>query len=277
MILKDNDQQGKTDPKAQIKEIKAKLDETDIARAALKETKLEEKNNDKRVQEQIGPPGADLTATVKEIEKALFEIKFYPVAVNEESKNAAVERLTKIYNGGDETIRQLVIYMVHESLAHSAELRVMHNFDFFKMKNPAQDPAQLRINVYRAIFNYNTSIEGLCELIRLLGQLRGSDDAAKLLTYHFAYLSTMENEANHMLRAAIIDALGKSESRYALKALLEYAHYSDSDRTFSRVVSALAVWDKKMDKVKIPQKEKEALRNRLQEVMTRELGSGHYG
>lgn len=275
--MKDDDQQGKTDPKSQLKEIRSKLDETDIARAALKETKLADKNNDKRVQEQIGPPGADLTATVKEIEKALFEIKFYPVAVNEESKNAATERLTRIYNAGDETIRQLVIYMIHESMAHSAELRVMHNFDFFKMKNPAQDPAQLRINVYRAIFNYNTSIEGLCELIRLLGQLRGSDDAAKLLTYHFAYLSTMENEANHMLRAAIIDSLGKSESKYALKALLEYAHYSDSDRTFSRVVSALAVWDKKMDKIKIPPKEKEALRKRLQEVMTRELGSQHYG
>lgn len=269
--MKDNEAAKKTDIKAQNK---PKMDETDIARARLHEAPVDEKAT--RLHEQMAPPGPDISNTVKEIEKSLFEIKFYPVAVSEEAKDAAVEKIVSIYNSGSETIRQLVIYMIHESLAHSAEIRIMHNYEFFKQKNPALDPAQLRVNVYRAIFNYNTSIEGLSELIGLLGRLRGSDDAAKLLTYHFTNLSTMESEANHMLRAAIIEALGKSESHYALEALLNYAHYSDSERTFSRVVSALAEWDKKIDKLKLPGKDKVRLRSKLKELMSREFG-GHYG
>jgi len=216
------------------------------------------------------------SAALKEVEKALFAIRFYPVAVNEKTKNEAIARLIKIHKKGDETMKQLVLYMVHEALAKSAEFRVMHTQEQLKVKHPTQDSTQLKMGVYRAIFNYNTSIEGACELARLLGKLN-SDDAAKLLTYHYTRLCTVENECNHMLRAAVISALGKSESRYALNALLEYAKYGDSERSISRILAALVEWEEKIDNLKINAKEKEELRAKLQETITKESGATHYG
>jgi hypothetical protein len=214
---------------------------------------------------------------VKDMENALFAIKFYPVAVNEDSKNEALSKLERIYNEGSDTLRQLLLYMVHENLSQSVELRAIHTYDYFKAKNPSNDPAQLRMSVYRSMFNYHTSLEGLSEFIRLLGRLRGGDDAAKLLTYHFSHLSAQDNSAHHMLRAVIIEALGKTESRYALNALLDYAKYDDNEQTFQRVVSALAEWDSRIDTMKISGKEKERLRAKLQEVMTRQVGGeSHY-
>jgi hypothetical protein len=220
----------------------------------------------------------EVAAAVKEMEGAFFAVKFYPVAVNEDSKNEALKKLEKIYNEGSDTVRQLVLYMIHENLAQSVELRVMHTYDYFKAKNANQDPAQIRMSVYRSMFNYHTSLEGLIEFIRLLGRLRGGDDSAKLLTYHFSHLGFQENPAHHILRGAIIEALGKSESRYALNALLDYAKYDDNEQAFQRVVGALAEWDGKIETLKLSDLEKEKLRAKLQEVMTRQVGGEtHYG
>lgn len=219
----------------------------------------------------------DMESAIKEIENAIFAVKFYPVAVDEDSKNEALGKLEKIYKKGNETVRQLVLYMVHGQIALTADMKVMHTFEYFKMKNPGIDAAELRMNVYRSMFNYNTSLEGVTELIRLLGRLNGSDDAAKLLTYHYARLSVIENEGNRMLRAAIIEALGKSESHYALKALLDYARYTDSEQTVHRVVNALIEWEEKIDKLKIKPKEKKKLREKLREFITKEGGASHYG
>ncbi len=219
----------------------------------------------------------EVAAAVKDMESAFFAVKFYPVAVNEDSKNDALKKLEKIYNEGSDTVRQLLLYMVHENLAQSVELRVVHTYDYFKAKNPTQDPAQIRMSVYRSMFNYHTSLEGLIEFVRLLGRLRGGDDSAKLLTYHFSHLGFQENPSHHMMRAAIIEALGKSESRYALNALLDYAKYDDNEQAFQRVVTALAEWDGKIDTLKLSDKEKEGLRTKLQEVMTRQVGGEtHY-
>jgi hypothetical protein len=218
-----------------------------------------------------------MQAVIKEIEGALFAVKFYPVAVDEKSKKEAVAKLESIYEKGNDTVRQLLLYMIHELIATTVELKVMHTYDYFKAKNPAQDAAQVRIQVYRAMFNYNTSIEGLIEVIRLLGRLKGGDDAAKLLTYHFSHLCAMENEASHMIRAAILETLGESESQYALRALLEYAQYTDSERTFGRIVSALSDWEEKVGGLKIPDSEKEHIRGRLKEIITSDFGGSHYG
>jgi hypothetical protein len=253
------------------------------------EPKQEAKTNGTQPAVANAPPGAqpqptpqqqaaeENAAAMKEIEGALYAIKFYPVAVDEKSKDEAIDKLTKAYNKGNETIRQLIIYMIHEALSASAELKLMHNFELTKAKNPALDPTQVRMGVYRSMFNYNTSLEGLMEMIRLLGTLKGSDDAAKLLTYHFSHLSSSENEANHMLRAAILEALGESDSQYALRALLEYARYCDSERTFQRIVGALVDWDEKIDGLKIPEKERKKLRDNMQELMTKDRGGSHYG
>ncbi len=255
----------KKDPKPEVKATKAEAPAQPAAAEQPKPTPEQQKE------------AGENAAAMKEIEGAMFAIKFYPVAVDEKSKDEAVEKLAKAYNKGSETIRQLIIYMIHEALAASAELKVMHNFEYAKAKNPVLDPTQLRMSVYRSMFNYNTSLEGLVEMVRLLGTLKGSDDAAKLLTYHFSHLCSSENEANHILRAAILDALGKSDSHYALRSLLEYARYNDNERTFQRIIGALVDWDEKIDKLKIPEKEKKKLRENLQELMTKDRGGTHYG
>ncbi|MFH1785745.1 MAG: hypothetical protein ABH842_04925 [Candidatus Micrarchaeota archaeon] len=217
-----------------------------------------------------------LNAKVKEIEGMIYALRFYPVAVTEESKNSSLEKLEEIYRKENETVRHLILYMLHESLTASSEFRLMHTFDYFKLKNPNKDPGQLRMNVYRSMFNYHTSLEGIMEIFRLLGKLNINDDAAKLLTYHFSRLCMMENEANHMLRSAILKALGESESVYALRALMDYAEYTDNDRTFSRVLSALLEWDKRLDKTKMTNKEKDEIRLRLKDHMSRDISSNHY-
>ncbi len=217
-----------------------------------------------------------MQAAIKEIEGALFSVKFYPVAVDGKSKTEAVAKLEGVYARGNDAVKQLLLYMVHELIATSVDLKVMHTYEYFKMKNPAQDPAQIRVQVYRAMFNYNTSLEGLVEVVRMLGRLKG-DDSAKLLTYHFSHLCSVENEASHMLRAAILEALGESESRYALSALLEYAQYTDNERTFNRVVSALTDWEEKVGTMQIPESEKEHIRGRLKEIITSDFGGSHYG
>lgn len=213
---------------------------------------------------------------VERIEKALYAVRFYPVAVDGDSKEKALERLRHEYAKGNDTIKQMLLYLVHEALAKTYEFRVMHTQEFLKMKKPDTDPAQLRMGVYRAIFNYNTSLEGACELYRLLGSLK-ADDASKLLTYHYSRLCAVENEGHHILRAAVIEALGISESRYALDALLEYARYTDSDRSLNRIVAALFEWERKLDKMRIKPKERERIRERLHETITKETGGTHYG
>lgn len=216
------------------------------------------------------------TETVKELEQAFFALKFYPVAVKEESKNEAKEKIKNHYMKSDDTVRQLVLYMIHEHLSQAGEMKNMYNFDFFKNRMQNADAGQIRMNVYRAMFNYNFSIEGLIELLKLLGEF-GGDDAAKLITYHFSFYSCIEVESMHMLRNAAIDALGESNSEYALHCLLRYAQYSDNDRMLARFAGALANWDKKIDGLKIPEKQREKLKTKLHEVMTMEFGDSHYG
>ncbi|HSB47725.1 MAG TPA: hypothetical protein VLD37_06970 [Candidatus Bilamarchaeum sp.] len=220
---------------------------------------------------------AELQSALKEIEGAMYALKFYPVAVKEEAKDEAVKKLADIYQKGNDTVRQMLLYMLHEVLSSSMDLKTMHTLDYFKAKYPTQDPSSLRVHVYRAMFNYNTSLEGLIEVIMFLGRLRGSDDAVKLLTYHFSHLCSVENESSHMLRSAILDALGDSESRYALDALLDYAKYTDSERTFNRIVESLVKWEEKIATLKVPETEKQEIRSRLKEIITSDFGGSHYG
>ena len=218
----------------------------------------------------------DAEEKLKEIEKAVYAIKFYPVVVDEQSKEDAMKKIISLYNSGEDTVKQMVLYMVHESLAKHAEFKVTHSYDYFKHKSPTHDPAQLRMNVYRAMFNYNNSLEGVIDMIRMLGEFRG-DDAAKLLTYHYSRACIHDSELNNTLRAVIIETLGRSESKYALKALLEYARYCESDRTINRIVAALIEWEERIDNMKIKAKEKEKLKKKLHEVITKEVGGTHYG
>ncbi|MBS3068141.1 hypothetical protein J4450_05535 [Candidatus Micrarchaeota archaeon] len=214
--------------------------------------------------------------TLKELEQAFFTLKFYPVAVKENGKDEAIEKIKNMYKKENDTVRQLVLYMVHEALAQSSELKTMYNFDFYRRKFPNIDPSQVRVNVYRSMFNYNFALEGMIELVKMLASLPG-DDAAKLLSYHFSFLSAIEVEGSHMLRNAIIEALGESESEYALRCLLQYAKYTDNERLLQRIASSLVKWDQKIEQLNMSRKEKDKLKTSLEQVLTLEFGDSHYG
>jgi hypothetical protein len=213
---------------------------------------------------------------LKEIEGAFFAFRFYPVAVKKIDKQEATDNIKRLYHEGDDTVRQLILYQFHEHLAKIEEIKSMHTTDLFRRKNPNSDAAQQRIQVYRAIFHYHHSLEGLMELIDILGQLEGAD-AAKLLTYHFSFLSVIENEGSHMLRSVILDALSKSTATYAAYALLRYVRHVDNERLLHRILSALSKWDQKLDALKIPEKERQQLHQEISQVLTVEFGDSHYG
>ena len=218
-----------------------------------------------------------VNSVVKELEKNIFSIKFYPVAVDEETKEEAVKYLKKTYKEGNETVKQLILYMLHENISEFSEFRFVHNFEYMKMKNPSVEPAKLRMDIYKKMFNYNTSIEGIMELVSILGSLGGEDDSVKVLTYHYARLCAWESEASIMLRNSIIGALGESESSYALKTLLEYARNTDNEKTYHRLAMALEKWSEKLPNIKMPDSKRKKFRKTLTNVLAREFGGRHYG
>lgn len=209
---------------------------------------------------------------IKEIDGAFLAIKFYPVAVKLTSKEEAYKKLEKLYKKESEPLKQMILYLAHEYISSVSELRAVHNFDYFKLKNPTLDQTQLKMSVYRAMFNSNSSIEGIIEMISFLGSLN-TDDAAKVLTHNFSHFCSSESETTHILRSAILDSLGKSNSIHALSSLLLYARYGDSERTFQRVVNALFIWSEKLDKLNVPKN----LRTQIDEFLTKELEGKHYG
>jgi len=214
--------------------------------------------------------------TVRQIEKNIFSLKFYPVAVDEDSKDEAVRNLLKIYEKENETLKQVILFMLHEAISQYFEFKIAHVFDYFKARNPQEDPSKLRIEVYRKMFNYNTSLEGVIEIIHVLGRI-GGDDAAKLLTYHYARACAAETELHVTLRNAIISALAESDSPYALSSLLTYANHTDNERTFQRLMTAIGKWNDKVDKIKMKDKTRKKLKKGIAEVIKKEFGTSHYG
>ena len=231
----------------------------------------------KKYEKKQGKPAVKpVDNTIRQMEKNIFALKFYPVAVDEDSKEEAVKNLMKTYEKENETVKQLILFMLHEAVSQYFEFKVTHVFDFFKAKNPQEDPAKLRIEVYRKMFNYNTSLEGVIEIITLLGRI-GGDDAAKLLTYHYSRACAAETELHVTLRNAIISALAVSDSPYALSSLLTYANHTDNERTFQRLMVAIGKWNDKLDKIKMKDKTKKKLKKDVAEVIKKEFGTSHYG
>lgn len=217
------------------------------------------------------------TEVLKQIERSVLSLRLYPVAVKEDAKEKALENIKRIYKKNSDSVRQHILLLMHEHIAKASELRALNTYDLYKAKSPKASPGAIRMKVYKDMFNYTTSAEGLVDFVLLVGEL-GGDDAAKLLTHLFSHFCSSENEINHMMRNAVIDALGKSDSPYALKSLLKYASISDNDKILARLSSALVDWDDKIESLKLDAKEKEGLKKELREILTREdLTSRQYG
>jgi hypothetical protein len=220
--------------------------------------------------------GSATAPIVREIERAVRTVKLYPVAVGEDAKEAALKSLRKAYAKGGDSVRQNMLFLIHETIAQAPEMKLMRTYEHFRAKSPKQPPGVIRMSVYREMFDYTTSLEGLCDIMLLLGSLEG-DEPAKLLTHFFSSLCATESEMNRMLRNAAIEALGKSGSPYALRALLAYARLSDSDKLFGRLAAALEDWADRIDKLDIPEAEKRDIRDELEDMVAKEEKPTQYG
>ena len=220
--------------------------------------------------------GAKTGSLVREIERSLRSIKLYPVAVGLEAKNSALDGVAKAYSRGGDSVRQHTLFLINETVSQVSELKSLKAYEHFRLKSPKLSPGAIRMGVYREMFDYNTSVEGVAELILLLGRLEG-DEPAKLLTHFFSVFCSMESETNRMLRNAAIEALGDSESKYALDALLEYARLSDSDRLFGRLVASLALWAGRIDKLDMKEPDKQEIKEELKDLMAKEEKPTQYG
>ena len=199
-------------------------------------------------------------------ERAMIEFFLYPVAKNRMEKEAAKKIMVESYVRGDEVVKQFILFLAHEQLSRAAGIKVMHNFSHYRKMLPKEAKAgDVRKAVYRTVFNYTTSIEGLAELIGFLGEL-GDAAASKLLSYHLSYYSSMDSPALQVLRNATLDALMHCESVYALEALLSYAKYGEHNE---RARYALKEWGNKLDNAGLPKEEKNFYAKQIAEVFGR--------
>ena len=110
-----DDKKEKTDFKGskKLEEVMQKISDNPdkIAEASVQKTAKKSAPSVASSQEE------KMNDAIKELEQAFFTLKFYPVAASEEAKDEAIGKIKSIYAREDETIKQLILYMVHEALA----------------------------------------------------------------------------------------------------------------------------------------------------------------
>lgn len=206
-------------------------------------------------------------------ERAMIEFFLYPIAKNRGEKEAAKKVMVESYVKGDEVVKQFILFLAHEQLSRAAGIRMMHNFAHYRKTLPKEAKAgDIRKAVYRTIFNYTTSLEGLTELIAFLGEL-GDEGAAKLLSYHLSYYSGMEAPVLQVLRNATLDALSECNSPYALETILAYAKYAEKPE---RAMWALRKWERKLNTVGLTKEEREYYSNQIAELFVGEKEKHEY-
>lgn len=197
-------------------------------------------------------------------ERAMVDFFLYPVAKNRMEKEAAKKVILECYKKGDDVVKQFILFLAHEQLSRVAGLRMMHNFAHFRKELPKEaDVGEVRKAVYRSMFNYTTSTEGIAELVNLLGQI-GDDAAAKLISYHLSYYGAYDGPAMQILRNACMEALKNCNSHYALEILLNNARYSERNE---RALYALSEWKNKIDHVKMAPEERKMYRKQIEELL----------
>ena len=225
----------------------------------------------KKIVEKKAKAITETSDVLKEIERLLASISLYPVSSGAEAKDNALTGLAALYNSGSEPVRQHIVMSIYEEISRFGELKALGTSEYFRVKAPKAGPGALRMNVYKDMFDYNTSIEGIQEIISLLGVLKG-EGPAKLLTRLLTYFCVNDSEGGRMMRNTVIEALGTSDSPYALESLLTYAILTDNEHLLARLSSALVEWDEKLDGLALNAKEKEKLKGELRGVLTRKEG-----
>lgn len=199
---------------------------------------------------------------VREVNKLFMTLGFYPVAVDQVKKDETRAEIVKRYLSGNTNLRHNILHLIYENLTQYSDYKVPMNYGFFKSKHPQEAPEKLKFAVYKTMFNYLSSIEGSLDLLSMLKEF---DDvaSAKLLTHLFNYFSINDSERFRILRNSIIDCLGDHNSPYALKTLLEYVNFVDSEKLFQRVLDSIVKWNDKLDKLPISKNDKKELKKSL--------------
>ncbi|GEM_PF-983423 len=213
-------------------------------------------------------------ALMKEAESLLTAIVTHPMLKSRGEMEAAEGRLISMYKNSDEVVQQYILFILHEQLSRGSGFKAMHNFEHFKrVMGEKADVLTVRRAVYRSMFNFTSSLEGLVGLLMLLGEL-GDAGAAKLISYHLTYYSAAESSANQMLRNAATDALAGCHSLYALDVLLSYARYSERNE---RILFSLGEWERKLETIKMPPELKTEYLGEIHSLIMGEGGRGaHY-
>ncbi|MBD3389845.1 hypothetical protein GF415_02715 [Candidatus Micrarchaeota archaeon] len=212
-------------------------------------------------------------ALMEPAEKAMISYFLYPVAKKRKEKEAAKEVIKEAYSKGDVVVKQFILFLAHEQLAKAAGIKTMHNFSHYRKSLPKEsEMGEVRKAVYRTIFNYTTSYEGIVELLGLLGEL-GDETAAKLITYHLSYYSSMEAPVLQIFRNASLEALGACSCPYALEALINYAKYGEKT---DRAVLALSRWSKKLEATNMGAEEKAYYEKEIKKLLGGKGGHEYY-
>jgi len=234
--------------------------------------KTPKKSSPKKVKPIAGaPPEPEISEKAKteliELNKLFTSIKYYPVALEESKKDSTLATLLEKYKKGEDFYKQTFLYIAYETLVQFSDYREPRNYGFYQKINPQEKAQRLKLNVYRTMFDYSSSLEGMLEIISLLGKIHDVP-SAKLLTHVFMYYGSRDTLNFKILRTAVIGALGESNSLYALKSLLSYIKHVDSEDILNRVIDAIIKWDEKIGMLGLPEKDTQKLKKELKEILT---------
>jgi len=196
--------------------------------------------------------------TFKRIDELIRRIQTYPVISNDDVMIEAKSELVRIYKGGPDNVRQTILFIIHNLIFELDDIRQPQSTKIIKRREQISEDVRLRVFTYQRMFNYNTSFEGINEIIEILTML-DDNASAKILTHFLSHVLTIESEGYRMLRNDVFDALGKMTNMYALKSLLYYHSVVSSEQLSGKIEDALNMWRKKLGKLDISKQERKIL------------------
>ncbi|MGB9719443.1 MAG: hypothetical protein ACPL06_02520 [Candidatus Anstonellales archaeon] len=235
---------------------------------------VKEKNKEKGGIEsnpQVQPaPDPKKMEKIKEIDKLIITIYNYPVFTEYEKKEEAKKNLIKMYKNEDQVIKNTILFILHEKLCTAKEYRDFHNFEGMKMRYKEEDANKIRQGIFRRVFDYSGSLDGIFETLDILGKF---DDvfSIKLVSYHLSRYMLVNSFETQILSEKAMSILGESNNTYALRVLLSIAPFVyGKERIVPIVADALSVWAEKIDRIKMNEKERNELKKEIKKYIEME-------
>ena len=235
---------------------------------------VDEKNKEGEKNESSPPAQPQLDQKtmekIKEIDRLIVTIYNYPVFTDYRKKEEAKEAIIEIYKKGDQSIKNTILFILHEKLCAAKEYRDFHNFEGMRARYKDEDANKVRQRIFRNIFDYAGSLDGIFETFELLGKF---DDvfSIKLLSYHLSRYMLVNSFETQILSEKVLTILGGSNNTYALRILLSIAPFAyEREKLLPIMIDALSLWAEKIDKIKIDRKEKKELKKEIKKYIEME-------